>query len=190
MGITHQPMMKHLLVYGWLFLLTTLHVNTLQAQDSTIAIPTITVFAPVYIDSAFVDGVYKLGNGGMPRQMWSSLEFYQGMMLAVDSLNKEKVKLRVIFQDTKSVQPTLEEVLTGDTLQKSQLLVAVFTARNDIKPLADFSKDFKIPLLSYTFPNDGGVTQNPYFVLINPTLKVHLEAIFKYLQRNYPTQPI
>jgi ABC-type branched-subunit amino acid transport system substrate-binding protein len=190
MGITHQPIMKHLLVYGWLSLLAMLHGNTLQAQDSAIAIPTITVFAPVYIDSAFSDGVYKLGNGGMPRQMWSSLEFYQGMMLAVDSLNKEKVKLRVIFQDTKSMQPTLEEALTGDTLKQSKLMVAVFTARNDIKPLADFSKEKKIPLLSYTFPNDGGVTQNPYFVLINPTLKVHLEAIFKYLQRNYPTQPI
>ena len=182
--------MKHLLVYGWISLVAMLHGNTLQAQDSAISIPTITVFAPVYIDSAFMDGEYKLGNGGMPRQMWSSLEFYQGMMLAVDSLNKEKVKLRVIFQDTKSMQPTLEEALAGDTLKQAQLMVAVFTSRNDIKPLADFSKEQKIPLLSYTFPNDGGVTQNPYFVLINPTLKVHLEAIFKYLQRNYPTQPI
>lgn len=182
--------MKQLLVYGWLSVVCMLQRNNLQAQDTAVAIPTITVLAPVYIDSAFSNGDYKLGNGGMPRQMWSSLEFYQGMMLAVDSLNKEKIKLRVIFQDTKSVQPTLEEALNGDTLRKSQLMIAVFNNRNDIKPLADFSKEYKIPLLSYTFPNDGGVTQNPYFVLINPTLKTHLEAIFKYLQRNYPTQTI
>jgi ABC-type branched-subunit amino acid transport system substrate-binding protein len=66
----------------------------------------------------------------------------------------------------------------------------MFNNRNEIKAAASFSRENKIPLLSYTFPNDGGVTANPYFVLVNPTLKTHLEAIFKYLQRNHPLQTI
>ncbi|MBU3743785.1 MAG: hypothetical protein FGM61_04455 [Sediminibacterium sp.] len=162
-------------------------VEQLRAQDS---IPTITILAPVYIDSAFANGEYKLGTGGLPRQMWSSLEFYQGMQLAVDSLNKEKVKLRIVFQDTKSTNPSLDDLLAADSLAGSRLMIAVFNNRNEIKPLADYSLEKKIPLLSYTFPNDGGVTEHPYFVLINPTLKTHLEAIFKHVQRNYATQTV
>lgn len=179
--------MKILRLYTCIICLLIFSVGQLRAQDS---IPTITVLAPVYIDSAFTNGEYKLGTGGLPRQMWSSLEFYQGMQLAVDSLNKEKIKLRIVFQDTKSSNPSLDDLLASDTLADSKLMIAVFNNRNEIKPLADYSLAKKIPLLSYTFPNDGGVTAHPYFVLINPTLKTHLEAIFKYVQRNYATQPI
>ena len=174
-------------LYVCIICLLPIAAEQLRAQDS---IPTITILAPVYIDSAFANGEYKLGTGGLPRQMWSSLEFYQGMQLAVDSLNKEKIKLRIVFQDTKSSNPSLDDLLASDSLGRSQLMIAVFNNRNEIKPLADYSLEKEIPLLSYTFPNDGGVTGHPYFVLINPTLKTHLEAIFKYVQRNYATQPV
>jgi len=174
-------------IYACILSLLLFSAGQLRAQDS---IPTITILAPVYIDSAFSNGEFKLGNGGLPRQMWSSLEFYQGIQLAVDSLNREKVKLRIVFQDTKSQNPTLDDLLAADSLAESQLMIAVFNNRNEIKPLADYSLEKKIPLLSYTFPNDGGVSEDPYFVLINPTLKTHLEAIFKYVQRNYATQPV
>lgn len=187
MGITHTYNMKAIRLYAYIICLLIFTVQQLSAQDS---IPTITVLAPVYIDSAFSKGEYKLGTGGLPRQMWASLEFYQGVQLAVDSLNKEKVKLRIVFQDSKSINPTLDDLLASDSLAQSQLMIAVFNNRNEIKPLADYSVKKKIPLLSYTFPNDGGVTGNPYFVLINPTLKTHLEAIFKYIQRNYATQTL
>lgn len=160
------------------------------AQDSLQRTPTIAVLLPLYIDSAFNADNYKLGNGGLPRYMLPALEFYQGMQLAIDSLNKEKINLSVQFHDTKTAAAGMDSVLANEAIKKADLLIAMFNNRNEIKPAATFSRDNKIPLLSYTFPNDGGVTSHPYFVLINPTLKTHLEAIFKYLQRNHPLQTI
>ena len=160
------------------------------AQDSLPKTPTIAILLPLYIDSAFNADNYKLGNGGIPRYMLPALDFYQGMMLAVDSLNKEKISLNIHIHDTKSLGVGTDSLLTSDTLQSMNLLMALFNNRNEVKPVAGFAKDNEIPLLSYTFPNDGGVTDNRYLVLINPTLKTHLEAIFKYLQRNHPVQTI
>ncbi len=45
-------------------------------------------------------------------------------------------------------------------------------------------------MISSTYPNDAGITDNPFFILINPTLKTHIEAIYRFLHRNYPTDNI
>ena len=47
-----------------------------------------------------------------------------------------------------------------------------------------------IPFISGTYPNDGGVTNNPYTVLINSTLPIHCEAVFNYIMRSNPTANI
>lgn len=160
------------------------------AQESQRKTPDVTVLLPLYIDSAFNASGYKLGNGGIPRYMLPALDFYQGMMLAIDSLKKEKIHLTVNFHDTKSLGGGIDSILSAESLQQTDLMIAFFNNRNEIKPVANHALEYQIPLLSYTFPNDGGVSGNPFFVLINPTLKSQLEAIFKYLQRNYPLQTI
>jgi hypothetical protein len=174
----------------WCLVFCLLLTGICQAQNNSGKTPNISVLLPLYLDSAFNAGEYKFGNGGIPRYMLPALDFYQGMLLAIDSLNKEKIELSVNFHDTKSLKGGTDSLLTSDALQSSDLLIALFNNRNEIKPVAGFALDNKIPLLSYTFPNDGGVTNNPFLVLINPTLRTHLEAIFKYLQRNHPVQTI
>lgn len=148
----------------------------------------IAVFAPVYVDSAFTeDGTYRLGSQILPRYMLPGLDFYNGIMLAVDSLRKEQAPIEVVFYDTKSVKGSISYALTDSTLSDVSLIIAAFSNRAEIKPLADFALEHEIPLISHTYPNDGGLTENPYFILINPTLKIHLEGIYRYLQRVYPT---
>lgn len=147
----------------------------------------VAVFAPVYIDSAFTDATYKLGNTNLPKNILPGLEFYNGVMMAIDSLNAEGVEAEVLFFDSKSSKEPLQKILESPQMAGISLIIAAFNNRNDIKPLADFAQSRNIPLISETYPNDGGVTQNPYFVLINSTLRTHCEALYKYMQRNYPT---
>ena len=149
----------------------------------------IAVFAPVYLDSAFTqDGLYRLGNNqNLPRYMMPGLDFYNGVMLAVDSLNKQGDPIEVLFYDTKSTKGSITAALEDSTFSEVSLIISSFNNRNEIKPLADFALEHEIPLISSTYPNDGGLTENPYFILINPTLRTHLEGIYNYLQRIYPT---
>ena len=149
----------------------------------------IAVFAPIYMDSAFADNNYKLGNN-ISRNILPGLDFYNGVMMAIDSLNAEKVNAEVFFYDTKNNSEPISQILEKPELAGVSLIIAFFNNRNEIKPLADFAAEHKIPLISETYPNDGGVTENPYFVLINPTLKTHADAIYKYLQKNNATNNI
>lgn len=148
----------------------------------------VAVFAPVYLDSAYTqDGDYRLGNQILPRYMMPGLDFYNGVMLAVDSLNAEKLPIEVVFYDSKSIKGSTQNAILDSTLADVSLIIASFNNRNEIKPLADFALEHEIPLISATYPNDAGLAENPYFILINPTLRTHLEGLYTYLQRVYPT---
>ncbi len=151
----------------------------------------IAVFAPVFIDSAFSENEYKFGkNSNLPRYMLPGLDFYNGVMLAIDSLNKEKAAVEVLFYDTKSENLSIDEIVEDSVFSGVSLIIASFNNRSEIKTLADFALEKKIPLLSATYPNDGGITANPYFVMLNPTLAAHLEGIYKFTRRFYPTDNI
>jgi ABC-type branched-subunit amino acid transport system substrate-binding protein len=150
----------------------------------------VAVFAPVYLDAAFTGSVYKLGNNNLPKNILPGLDFYNGICLAIDSLNTEQNTLTVLFYDTKNVSQPLSEIIRSADIQDISLVIASFNSRNEIQLLADFAKEKKVPLISMTYPNDGNITNNPFFTLVNPTLKTHIEGIYKFLQRNHPTETI
>ena len=91
-----------------LFLGIILHVRTSFSQvDSTSASDSVTtqqiaVFIPLYLDSAFDSKENYRYAKQMPKYMQPGLEFWEGVQLAIDSLNSEGVKLEVHVYDTRS----------------------------------------------------------------------------------------
>lgn len=150
----------------------------------------VAVFAPVYLDSAFSNNIYKLGNNNLPKTVLPGLDFYNGINLAIDSLNAENLSLTVLFYDTKSNTQGIDDIIESAAMQDVSLIIASFNARIEMTELADFALSKNIPLISMTYPNDGGITGNPFFIMVNPTIKTHVEAIYKHLQKNYPTDRI
>jgi len=174
-----------------LFVCTLLVIGTpclaSRSNDSS-AVVKIAVFAPVYIDSAFSGNVYKVtDNVSLPKNILPGLEFYNGVMLAIDSLQKELANIEVLFFDTKSIEEPLSKVLRNPVWDSVSLIIASFNNRQETKLISDLSALKKIPILSATYPNDAGIANNPYFVMLNPTLRTHCEALYKHIQRNYST---
>lgn len=160
---------------------------TIQESHSQEAPIKIAVFAPIYLDSAFNVNNFKLSNTNLPKYLLPGLEFYNGVMMAIDSLNADGVNAEVLIYDSKQSESAIQEILTKPELAGVSLIIASFNNRNEIKALADFALSKKIVLISETYPNDGGVSENPYFVLINSTLRTHIDALYKYLQRFHST---
>ncbi len=179
--------MKGSIIVLLLVLVSFLSIQELRAQEAPIKIA---VFAPIYLDSAFNGNNFKLGNTNLPKYLLPGLEFYNGVMMAIDSLNAEGVNAEVLIYDSKQSESAIQEILSKPELAGVSLIIASFNNRNEIKPLADFALSRKIALISETYPNDGGVTENPYFVLINSTLRTHIDALYKYLQRFHSTDNI
>ena len=67
----------------------------------------IAVFAPVYLDDAFNEGNYSLGNNNIPKQILPGLDFYNGVQLAIDSLQAGGHHLEILFFDLKSKRKIL-----------------------------------------------------------------------------------
>lgn len=157
-----------------------------QAGDTSRPIK-IAVFSPIYLDSSFNGTNFKLDAASLPKATLPGLEFYNGIMMAVDSLQSEKANVEVLFFDSKSTTEPMAKLLSGSVWDSVSLIIVSFNSRTDIKPLADFAASKSIPLISSTFPNDGGVNGNPFFVLINSTLRTHIEGIYRHLQKQYST---
>jgi len=145
----------------------------------------VAVLLPLYLDSAFNGASYKLGSNNLPKYMLPGLDFYNGVMMAIDSLEAEGQQIEVVIHDTKSKSRSLGSYLNGLEMSAASFIIGSFTAKEELKKVADFAALKNIPLISATYPNDGGVTNNPNLVLINPTLTTHIEGVFKYVQRNH-----
>jgi len=153
--------------------------NSLLAQNTSKQ--KIAVFIPLYLDSAFdAYNTYRYDKN-FPKFINPGLEFYEGVQLALDSLTKEKVPLEVFVYDTRSVQRNLlEQINEIDTAVG--LIIAHANAQENWV-LAGEANLRKIPYINVNLPNDGGIVNNPYFVMLNPSLRTHVESVYRYLQK-------
>jgi hypothetical protein len=142
----------------------------------------VAVFAPMYIDSAFNGYTYKLGINNLPKYMLPGLEFYNGVQMAIDSMQKEGKEIDVLMYDSKG-KLSVESICNSFSFKDVKLIIAQFNSRQDVKQMADIALEKQIPLISATYPNDGGVNNNPFFVLINTSLKTHIEQMYNYAQK-------
>jgi hypothetical protein len=161
-----------------------------KSQNDSIQKHKIAVFAPLYLDSAFnTANEYRYAKNVFPSYINSGLEFYQGVQLALDSLSLEGAPLEVYFYDTRSAKETLEQQLARPELDDVELIIA-HCSNNEIRTFSNAALTKKIPVINVTIPNDAGIYSNPYFVILNPTLKTQCEGIYEYVKKNFPGSPI
>ncbi|MBA4140274.1 MAG: hypothetical protein H0X70_07170 [Segetibacter sp.] len=166
------------------FALTILFTKA-NAQIDTTKPLKVAIFAPLYIDDAFEGSTYTLGKSNLPKNILPGLEFYNGVMMAVDSLSHEGVNMEVSVYDTKQSSRSLSQILADPELSNTGLLIAAITNTFELKQFSQLCAVKNIPLISATYPNTVGVTGNPNFVLLNSSFSTHLEGLYKYMQRFY-----
>lgn len=161
----------------------------LRAQDSTGNFR-IAIFAPLYLDSAFdMNDEYRYAKNVFPKFINPGLEFYEGAQLALDSMNKEGLKLEVYVFDTKSSTESIDQQLNRAELSGIQLIITHSTAQ-EARIFADAGLRMNIPVINANLPNESGISENPFYVILNPTLRTQCEGIYKYVQKYYSLDPI
>jgi hypothetical protein len=149
----------------------------------------VAIFLPLYLDSAFDASNNYRYDKNFPKFLNPGLEFYEGAQLALDSLIKENARLEVHIYDTKSSAKPIAQILQSPEFEKTALIIG-HVASGELQQLAAAAAKMNVPFINVNFPNDGGISNNPEFVILNSTLKTHCEGIYRYIQRNYPTKPI
>lgn len=148
----------------------------------------VAVFAPLYLDSVFATSLDIPGRT-MPRYVLPGLEFYEGAQLALDSLSRQGVQLNVHVYDNKSKQQDVNALIRSKQLDNTDLIIGAVSTP-ELKTLADFAKEKQINLVSATYPNDAGISDNPFLLISNSTLRSHVEAIHDYMQRGFANKNI
>lgn len=148
----------------------------------------IAIFTPLYLDSAFdASGNFRYEKTGA-RFVNAGLDFYYGAQLALDSLQKRGAPLDVFIYDSRGKE-SINSQLAKPEMRDVEMIIAQTNA-SETKLLADAAFRKKVPFISATFPNDAGVFNNPYFVILNPTLQTHVNGIYNFLQKYHSLDPI
>jgi len=156
--------------------------------NSTVTKHKIAVFTPIYLDSAFIGKNYRYGKN-FPRFTLQGIGFVQGSMIALNNYPIENCQIETFFYDSKSDSNDIQTLIDENALDDIEMILASVKDR-ELVLLSKYCLRKKIPLISATFPNDGGITQNPYFVILNSTLKTHCEAIFSNLLQTHTNENI
>lgn len=163
------------------FFSSILHAQEIQKHK-------IAIFAPLYLDSVFdAQGNFRYEKTGA-RFANAGLDFYYGAQLALDSLSKRGAPLEVFVYDTRGKQ-SVSYQLAKPEMRDVEMIIGE-TDAPETKLLAQAALRKKIPFISATFPNDAGVNSNPYFVILNSTLKTHVEGIYQFLQKYHSLDKI
>lgn len=145
------------------------------------------IFAPTYLDSLFGPKGYKYKD--VPRFAMPGIDFVQGALVALDSMKLEKTTVEARIFDTKSYTMSVPALIKYHSLDSLDLMIGSVKDA-EYRQLADFALQKNIPFVSATFPNDGGVTANPFTIIMNSTLKAHCEAIYSYIFQEHSTDKI
>jgi hypothetical protein len=171
-------------------------LQTSQAQELTdgptpLPIVKIGFFAPLYLDSAFPAGNYNYAREQFPKYTLQGLSFVQGSLMALKQYPSASFRTEAYFFDTKGDSTSLITTIQNGSLDTLGLQMIIGSVREkDFSALAAYSNTHQIPFISATYPNDGGVTKNPFLFIANSTLRTHCESILSYHLQNNSSLPI
>ena len=146
------------------------------------------IFSALYLDSVFSDNEYNYGKK-FPKFTQQGLDFVQGAEIALDSLPLPNGNIIATVFDSKASENNIPWLITNHKLDTLDLIIGS-VKDIDFIDLAKFAKQKNIPFISAIYPNDGGIVNNPFLVIVNPTLRAHCETIYSYLLQSHGTDRI
>ena len=166
---------------AFLLLIITIGVG----QQASLKTYRVGIFSALYLDSVFTNNEYNYDKK-FPKFTQQGLNFVQGAEIALDSLPLPNGNVIATVFDSKASLNNIPWLITNHKLDSLDLIIGS-VKDIDFLDLAKFAKQKNIPFISATYPNDGGIVDNPFLVIVNPTLRAHCEAIYSYLLQNHGT---
>jgi hypothetical protein len=148
----------------------------------------IDILIPLYLDELVKDNKVTV-KGKIPEKAQGGINFYEGIKLAVDTLATMGYKTDIYIHDITSGSAKVEQLIQKDSLKHTDLIIG-FVPSNNVAALAKYAQSKKVNFVSAFSPSDAGIKENPYFILMNPTLQNNCEAIVKSIVKKRSRESI
>ena len=138
----------------------------LKQQESEIKVA---ILLPFMLDSLHRDA-----------SMDRFVEFYQGCLLAIDSLAKQGLSTEIYTYDIGKDTQSLQAVLQESALSKVDLIIGP-AYQNQVKEVADFASKHRIPTVVPFSSSIPEITSNPYlFEVVTPQKELYTRLVQKF----------
>jgi LysM repeat protein/ABC-type branched-subunit amino acid transport system substrate-binding protein len=112
------------------------------------------------------------------------LQFYEGVLIAVDSMQKAGMQIAVNVYDTKDNPESIRKVINNESFLATDLILGP-VYENVQQEVAQIAERNHIPLISPFTPKSGIINSNQQFYQINPTREYLAEATAEMIAANY-----
>ncbi|HKJ40546.1 MAG TPA: LysM peptidoglycan-binding domain-containing protein [Sunxiuqinia sp.] len=114
----------------------------------------------------------------------SFMHFYEGVLLAVDSLQTAGMKINLHVYDTNQDKAVVDSLIHLDEFQQMDLIIGpVFP--NLQGPVANFAYENHIPMVSPLSSKGNYEDTNPYYFKVNPTKDYLIRQTADYIGEEY-----
>lgn len=97
-----------------------------------------------------------------------TLDLYEGMKLAIDTLKGQGINIELLAYDTERNPDVLKKLLESDELKSTDLIVGPLSL-DESKPVQDFSINNKINVINPVSNNSDFLGENPFALLFQPS---------------------
>ena len=153
-------------IFTAFFLLAFFGIKNLYAQyDTALKQPVyrVGIFAPLYLDSVFNKNTFRYKQG-IPRFIAPAVDFVQGALTALDSLQAGNDTIHASVFDTKSYIEKIPELIKNKKLDSLNLIIGS-VRDEDYLQLAAFAQEKNIPLFLPHFPTYLALRQTLFWWL-------------------------
>jgi LysM repeat protein len=149
----------------------------------------IALLMPLYfseVDTILMDGAME-ENNFVPASFikpFTFLQFYQGFMMAVDSLEKAGLKAKIHVYNVEDDVMQTRELLENPELKQMDLIVGPFFSHN-FKMVADFAKNHGINIVNPLSTREEVTMGNPFVFQPQPLRATQYTALVDFLNEEH-----
>lgn len=112
------------------------------------------------------------------------VHFYEGALLAIDSLRKSGVKVDLQVYDTENREAKVRQLIATDKLKNADLIIGPVYP-NEQKEVAEYAMRNQIPMVSPLAATAEFSKGNPWFFQVNTPREIINEVTADYVASNY-----
>ena len=112
------------------------------------------------------------------------IHFYEGALLAIQSLKEEGIPVRLEVFDTEQRESRIRNLLSSGQLQNSDLIIGPVYP-DELKVVGEFSNRLLVPVVSPLSQSEEITRKNPLMYQVNPARQTVAEKTAEYILKNY-----
>lgn len=152
----------------------------------------VALMLPLYldeIDSLLKIDSYKLSATKSEIKSFRFLEFYEGAMMAVDSMRQLGMKINLRVYDVSEDEMETTKLLQKPEFLNTDLIISLLFSRS-FSIVSKYSKEHKIPLVNTLSKRSQIVFDNPYVFKISPKPEAFYQRVAEYVAGNFSNSNI